>query len=532
MKACVIQPPYSRDASRAEDNFAYMMGLLGSCDESMDVIVLPEYADVPCATSNMEDTLAHHNKYIDALLDACAAAAKRCNAHVFVNGLSREPAGWRNTTYCFDRTGQLAGKYFKLHLPIGEQRMGLDESYAEAFAEPYVLEMDGLRYCFLTCYDFYFYEYFPRLARQKPDIIIGCSLQRSDSHAATETMCRFLAYNTNAYVLRASVSFDEKASVCGASMIVSPEGKVLANMEGRFGMATAEFDPSQKYLKAGGFGNPPAPHWQYIEAGRKPWQYRNGGASVVLPDRLMPYPRVCAHRGFNTIAPENSMPALGAAVAMGADEIEFDLWPTTDGVLVSSHDSTLDRVSDGHGKIYHHSYEELLQLDFGVKYAERFQGMKIPTFEQILQKFAGRVIMNVHIKFWDPAFDDPMIEKLVALVRKYDAQEHVYFMSRNDDRMRQLRAYAPDIRCCVGWDRNPDPMSMVDRAIALGAHKVQLFKPYFNAETVKKAHEHGIICNVFWSDDPEETKAFLDMGIDTILTNDYHLISQVVKERK
>ena len=50
-----------------------------------------------------------------------------------------------------------------------------------------------------------------------------------------------------------------------------------------------------------------------------------------------------------------------------------------------------------------------------------------------------------------------------------------------------------------------------------------------NEETVKKAHEHGILCNVFWSDDPEETKKFREMGIDTILTNDYHLISQVVE---
>ena len=80
----------------------------------------------------------------------------------------------------------------------------------------------------------------------------------------------------------------------------------------------------------------------------------------------MPSPRTCAHRGFNTIAPENSMPAYGAAVALGAQEIEFDVWTTTDGVLVSCHDPVLDRVSNGHGNIYEHSYEELLNLDFGI----------------------------------------------------------------------------------------------------------------------------------------------------------------------
>ena len=61
-----------------------------------------------------------------------------------------------------------------------------------------------------------------------------------------------------------------------------------------------------------------------------------------------------------------------AAVALGAEEIEFDIWSTKDKVLVSCHDDTLDRVSDGSGKIYEHTYAELLRLDFGVKHGEKF----------------------------------------------------------------------------------------------------------------------------------------------------------------
>ena len=71
---------------------------------------------------------------------------------------------------------------------------------------------------------------------------------------------------------------------------------------------------------------------------------------------------------------------------------------------------------------------------------------------------------------------------------------------------------------------------MVNRAIELGAYKIQLFKPYFNEETVKKAHEHGILCNVFWADRPEQAREFLEMGIDTILTNDYLAIYNATKD--
>ena len=74
-----------------------------------------------------------------------------------------------------------------------------------------------------------------------------------------------------------------------------------------------------------------------------------------------------------------------------------------------------------------------------------------------------------------------------------------------------------------------NPLSLVNRAIALGAYKVQLFKPHFNQETVDRAHAHGILCNVFYADDPTEAKHYLDMGIDTVLTNDYLRVSQVLR---
>lgn len=531
MKVCVFQPPYSRDVSRSDELFEYKLKLLDSCDDSLDIIVLPEYSDVPCATSTLEETLFYHQKYIDTLLQKCKATAVRCGANVFVNALMRCDAGYRNTTYAFNKNGELVGTYFKRHLPpLEKETLALDDSYINGFTPPYVIEIDGLRYSFLTCYDFYFYEGFAAIARENVDIIIGCSLQRSDSHSAIEIMCRHLAYNTNAYVVRSSVSFDENSTVCGASMVVSPTGEVLANMHGKFGMITAEFDPEDKYYKAAGYGGSTAPHHEYIEYGRRPWLYRNGGASVVLPDCDMKYPRVCAHRGFNTIAPENSMAAFGAAVAMGAEEIEFDIWSTSDGVLVSCHDSSLERVSNGEGRIYDHTYDELQKLDFGYKFGEKFAGTKIPTFEEILQKFAGRVIMNIHVKIWDKNFENSMLEEIVALIRKYDAQNHVYFMTTSDAMIKRAMQYAPDIKCCVGFGGNKaDPMAIVDRAIALGAYKVQLFKPYFNQAVIDKAHAHGILCNVFWADDPDEARKYIDMGIDTILTNDYNLVSQAVR---
>lgn len=531
MKVCLIQPGYSTDYSRSDELFQKELEYLRACDETMDLIVMPESCDCPALAKTREQSEQSSEKYRDLLLQEAAKTAKRCHALLFVNARSKSEQGLRNTTYAFDRNGEIVGKYHKQHLVPGEVSvMKLDSDYTYEFSEPTVIEIEGIRFGFMICYDFYFYEAYANLARKNVDVIIGCSHQRSDTHRASQIMSQFLAYNTNAYVLRASVSMDENSDIGGASMAVAPTGEVLCNMESRIGMETVEIDLSEKYYKPAGYGNPPAAHYEYIEQGRRPWKYRPAGSAIVRPDAIMPYPRVCAHRGFNTVAPENSLPAFGAAVALGAQEIEFDLWETADGAIVSLHDATLERVSDGQGYVYEKTYDELLKLDFGVKCGERFRGLRILTFEQILRKFSCHTVMNIHIKSrnnTDP-LPEEYLKKIVALIDKYDCRSYVYFMTGNDTVLEQLRAIAPDIcRCCGGGDA---PWEIVERAIRHECKKVQLFKPYFNQEMIDKAHQNGILCNVFWSDDPAEAKEFLKMGIDTILTNDYLSVSRCIEK--
>ena len=72
---------------------------------------------------------------------------------------------------------------------------------------------------------------------------------------------------------------------------------------------------------------------------------------------------------------------------------------------------------------------------------------------------------------------------------------------------------------------------IVDRAVEWRCSKVQLFKPYFNRAMIEKAHSCGLLCNVFWSDDPKEAAEFFDLGADTILTNDYLAIARVKESR-
>lgn len=536
MKVCVIQPYYSKKSDDIESCFRGMLELMDACDDSLDLIVLPEACDVPAAVADNALYAELRLKYNEIFDKKAKELAIRCGAMVFANYLYPSETGMRNTTYAINPRGEVVGKFFKAHPAPSEEKREMngekliDCSYSHSYAEPYVLDYGGLRYAFLTCYDFYMYEMFPAIARMKPDIIIGCSHQRTDGHDWLETVGKFLCYNTNAWLVRASVSLGEESEVGGCSMVVSPDGRMVMNLKSRIGAGICDIEPSEKFYKSAGFFGEKKAHWEYIEDGRRPWLYRPGGSMMVADDSRMPYPRVCAHRGFSAALPENTLPAYGAAVALGADEIEFDIWSTKDGELVSCHDRRLDRTSDGTGLISDYTYAELLRLDFGRKKDQRFRGLQIATFEEILRKFSCTAIMNIHVKIWDNKDADPQYERIAGLIRKYGCERHCYMMSGNDGALAAFRKIAPDIHICMGAGKRK--WEIVERAIKIGAEKVQLFKPYFNQAMIDKAKAHGILCNVFYADDPDEAETYVRMGVDTVLTNNYLEVANRIKGKK
>ena len=118
---------------------------------------------------------------------------------------------------------------------------------------------------------------------------------------------------------------------------------------------------------------------------------------------------------------------------MGADEIEFDVRFTADGVPVSIHDPSLDRVSNGTGLVEEKTFAELEQLDFGVKCAPQFAGLKILKLEDILKRFPRQAILNIHIKsIGKEPYPKDKFRKILDLLREYDCERHCYIMATGE----------------------------------------------------------------------------------------------------
>ncbi len=235
--------------------------------------------------------------------------------------------------------------------------------------------------------------------------------------------------------------------------------------------------------------------------------------------RAEAFPWLCAHRGLSKACPENTLPAFAAAMAVRAHEIEFDLWPSRDGVPVVCHDATVDRTTNGIGKVSGLAWADLRKLDAGVRTGEAWAGIRIPRFEEVLDLTGGRIGLNVHVKDIGPG--GSMLRLVLDELRRRKLNETAYVALERDDAYQVACVHAPEIARCALEIGGPD--AMIDRAIRFGCRRVQLTRAATDAQ-IRRARDAGLVCNLFWSDEPEEARRYVARGIDVVLTNCAHIL--------
>ena len=127
---------------------------------------------------------------------------------------------------------------------------------------------------------------------------------------------------------------------------------------------------------------------------------------------------VISHRGEHRAPPENTLPAFQAAIDAGADFFELDVRTTSDGRIVLMHDRTVDRTTNGTGRVHEMTFDQIRALDAGAKFGPQFAGTVVPTLEEALNLAHGKIGVYVDCKDVTPA-------DLVAILEKADMLDKV-----------------------------------------------------------------------------------------------------------
>ena len=244
------------------------------------------------------------------------------------------------------------------------------------------------------------------------------------------------------------------------------------------------------------------------------WLQTDDPAGVLMTAGRQRHPRwpvqVAYHRGANRYAPENTLPAIRKAVELGADFIEIDIRTTKDNHLVLMHDSTVNRTTNGQGRVRDLTLAEIEKLDAGAWFGKPFIGTKVPTLDEALKILGGKCAVYLDAKDIAP-------ELILAAVKKHDLfDRHVVYQSAEyaaqllklDARLRPL----PPLRSAAD----------LPRLAALKPYGVDANWRALSAELIKDCHAQGI--KVFsdalgLNETLEQYRSAISWGIDLIQTD-------------
>ncbi|VTR91272.1 glycerophosphoryl diester phosphodiesterase : Glycerophosphoryl diester phosphodiesterase OS=Singulisphaera acidiphila (strain ATCC BAA-1392 / DSM 18658 / VKM B-2454 / MOB10) GN=Sinac_4751 PE=4 SV=1: GDPD: GDPD [Gemmata massiliana] len=254
--------------------------------------------------------------------------------------------------------------------------------------------------------------------------------------------------------------------------------------------------------------------WINMIAAGADWLQTDNPAGVLTAaarKRITKWPvMVACHRGANRYAPENTLAAIKTAVALGADFVEIDIRTTKDGKFVLMHDSTVNRTTNGTGKVSDLTLEEVQKLDAGSWFGKPFAGTRVPTLAEGLAALGNKTGVYLDAKDITP-------EALLAAIKEHDLFErHVVYQSV---------AYCAKLMKLDARVRAIPPLKTV-----ADLEQVAEIKPYgvdanwriLSKEMIAACHEKGI--KVFsdalgLNESVKQYRAAMSWGIDTIQTD-------------
>ena len=238
------------------------------------------------------------------------------------------------------------------------------------------------------------------------------------------------------------------------------------------------------------------PHFQFFEP--------------VVPPRPL---QVMVHRGLSTIAPENTAPAIEKCIEDYLEWVEIDVRLSKDGTHVLVHNSTVDGVTSGTGKVSELTIEELRSLDAGSWFATRFAGTKILSLSDALTLAKGKINLLIDCKAVDP-------KKLVDEILAAGMEKQVVVFD-NVNVLDQIRGHSDKVARLAKFRKDMDVEAFIrdvkPAAVEINAEDV-------TSEICQQFHKAGIKVQAQTlgaaRDNPETWKKVIDDGVDWIQTDD------------
>ncbi len=226
-------------------------------------------------------------------------------------------------------------------------------------------------------------------------------------------------------------------------------------------------------------------------------------------------PLVIAHRGASAEAPENTIAAFELAIVHGADGIELDIHLSRDDQPVVIHDFTLERTTDGSGPVRERTVRELKRLDAGGWRGGQFQGQRIQTLQEVLERFRDRTRFWIELKGGSTLYPG-IEERVVSMIEVYAVLQGTLVQSFDHHALGQIKALNRDIR--LGALIAKPPIGPLIRSPA-GAHALCPGAHLVTERDITEIRGAGLDCYVWTVNEPAQMDRLVEWGVSGIITD-------------
>ncbi|GHO46255.1 glycerophosphodiester phosphodiesterase [Ktedonospora formicarum] len=259
-------------------------------------------------------------------------------------------------------------------------------------------------------------------------------------------------------------------------------------------------------------------------------------------------PLLIAHQGGELLAPSDTMAAFAKADSIGVDMLETDIHMTKDGYLVLIHDNTVDRTTNGKGRVDSYTLSDLKKLDAGYRfkdlagqYSYRGKGVTIPTLEELLQAYGQKYLYNLEMKDAYPINGPSQIEaKLWGLIQKYHVEKRVVVTSFHQELIDHFDQLAHGQVALGAGTTEVTKFVLTHKFWVPGFYRptanvfqIPTENSGFNLKDralIEGAHRLHIQVHYWTIDDKATMKELLQLGADGIITNRPDLLKEVLQE--
>ncbi|RIK98467.1 MAG: glycerophosphodiester phosphodiesterase [Burkholderiales bacterium] len=245
----------------------------------------------------------------------------------------------------------------------------------------------------------------------------------------------------------------------------------------------------------------------------------SGDAQARVTFSDWPYPAFVAHRGAGSLAPENTLAALRTGRSFGYRMFEIDAKLSGDGVALLMHDATLDRTTDGRGRVDAQPFAALARLDAGSWHSAAFAGEGIPTLERVARWIlANDAMLNIEIKpTRGRERETGAAVALDARAAWRDAGVPPLLSSFSPMALAAAREAAPELPRALLLDELP--VDWLDRCTALGCVALDVEHSLLDAGLVARAHQASLRVLAWTVNDEARVEELFDAGLDAVITD-------------